>query len=244
VPVAGAAAAEAAAADASDLFDAVVLTIPVPQLLELGGDVDSELRARPQLRAALAAVQYSSRYALALFWRREDAPAAAFFRELPWACRYVSRDEDPDLVFLSACASKRGVGARAGAGADEHAEPPSLLVHSSVPFALKRMATMETVAVGVEMAAKLAVLLPGMPPPAETRASVWRYSQVRKPLNSAPAALALGDERLPLILAGDAYSVHGSRFDGCYDSARRASELLLPCLGGGSAEHGPMTNAE
>ncbi|KAJ1618468.1 hypothetical protein T492DRAFT_1092239 [Pavlovales sp. CCMP2436] len=212
-------------ADVADelLFDAVVLTLPVPQVLGMGGEV-AELLERSDLLDALVSVQYSSRYAASYFYSLDDAAAKAYFEQLPWASRYVGKEEDPDLVFISLCAAKRG---------RTDAEPPSVLVHSSVPFALRRMDSAATADVGAEMLIKLRGLLPGLPSPADSRTLLWRWSQVRKPLAlpGGQAAIDLGEGGPPLVLAGDAYSEYGSRFDGCYDSARAASTLLLKQLG-------------
>jgi len=74
-------------------------------------------------------------------------------------------------------------------------------------------------------------LLPGLPEPVETRTTLWRLSQVRAPLESAHAAHTLADGDAPLILAGDALSKHGSRFDGCFESAHAAASALRTGLG-------------
>jgi renalase len=218
-PAAGAAASGAPPAGDGE-FDAVVLTLPVPQLLALEGEVPALLAASPDRLDALRAVQYSSRFALSLFWARDDAAARAFFDAREWACFYFDAQEEPALVFASRCAAKRG---------RVSDEPPSLVVHSSVPFALARRGA-DADAAGAEMLAALRARWPDMPAPLEARTTLWALSQVRRPLAGAPAALALGDGP-PLIVAGDALSRHGSRFDGCVESARRAAQLLGEQLG-------------
>jgi len=91
-------------------FDAVVLTMPVPHVLALGGAVAEALLARPELLEGLRGVQYSSRYALALFYAPDDERAAAFFAQLPWTCKYVPK--------VSAHATSDGARARARRGAE------------------------------------------------------------------------------------------------------------------------------
>ena len=56
----------------SEDFGAVVLTMPVPQILGLSGSISGMIRDRPEIKNALESVKYSSRYALGLFW---DEPA-------------------------------------------------------------------------------------------------------------------------------------------------------------------------
>ncbi|KAG8463200.1 hypothetical protein KFE25_011197 [Diacronema lutheri] len=202
-------------------FDAVVLTMPVPHVLALGGAVAEALLARPELLEGLRGVQYSSRYALALFYAPDDERAAAFFAQLPWTCKYVPKEEDDAVVFLSKCAAKR-----------DASEPPSLVVHSSVPFALSKLKeSVDPDDATAELLARVRALLPGLPEPVETRTTLWRLSQVRAPLESAHAAHTLADGDAPLILAGDALSKHGSRFDGCFESAHAAASALRTGLG-------------
>lgn len=228
---------------AEDLrFDAVVLTTPLPQLLELGGALPAAIDAHGGggLRAALGSAQYSTRFSLSLFWDGADEGARAFLDGLGWACRYVSRDEEPSLAFLSRCAAKRGVGA---------AEPPALLAHSSVPFALARTElAADDASARDELVESVRRLLPGLPAAREVRLMRWTYSQVRTPLALGAAAIGVGADapsgRLPVVLAGDALSAYGSRFDGCLDSARAACAVLSASLrAGGSGAAGPASSS-
>ncbi|KAG7280081.1 hypothetical protein CRUP_018037 [Coryphaenoides rupestris] len=79
-------------------FDAVVLTMPVPQILQLQGDLSDLLDA--EQRQQLEAVRYSSRYALALFY----PPATAI--PVPWAVRYVPGH--PCICYVAVDDRKRG----------------------------------------------------------------------------------------------------------------------------------------
>mmetsp|Transcript_13035 Transcript_13035/g.37283 ORF Transcript_13035/g.37283 Transcript_13035/m.37283 type:complete len:97 (+) Transcript_13035:3-293(+) len=86
--------------------------------------------------------------------------------------------------------------------------------------------------------------LPWLPSPLATSLHTWRVSQVRRPLASLPGGRACiplrasrGAEQRklpPLILASDAFSQHGSRFDGCVQSGEDAAAVLLDALSKGN----------
>ena len=55
--------------------------------------------------------------------------------QLPWAAKYVTKEEDDRLVFISFESRKREAGKRVGDGPG-----PTLVVHSSVPWGFKHSA--------------------------------------------------------------------------------------------------------
>uniref|UniRef100_A0A3Q2YLZ1 Renalase, FAD dependent amine oxidase n=1 Tax=Hippocampus comes TaxID=109280 RepID=A0A3Q2YLZ1_HIPCM len=69
----------------SQNFDSVLLTIPVPQILQLEGDLGDVLSV--QQRELLHGVSYSSRFALALFF----PPGTDL--GVPWGVRYYNNDD-------------------------------------------------------------------------------------------------------------------------------------------------------
>jgi predicted NAD/FAD-dependent oxidoreductase len=195
-------------------FDAVVLTPPAPQLLAMLGAGDGagwlDAGMEGHLRSALRSLQYSSRYALSLFF--DTSAAQVFAIEVDWVVSYV--ENDPTLVFFSLDSAKRGA-----------AGPPTLVAHSSVPFGLKRAASKSPDhLVQGEMMEAVRRRLPWLPNPSAAKLYTWSVSQVRKPIDNLPAGRAclhvpppagVPEGAPPLLLAGDAFSVHGSRFDGC-----------------------------
>ena len=70
-------------------FDAVVLTMPAPQILGLAGSVADLISARPDIKSGLESVGYSSRYALGLFW---DEPAVNLGMGAGKVAEYISDD--------------------------------------------------------------------------------------------------------------------------------------------------------
>ncbi|KAK5905410.1 hypothetical protein CgunFtcFv8_001377 [Champsocephalus gunnari] len=180
----------------SEMFDAVVLTIPVPQILQLEGDL-REMLTPPQ-QQQLSSVLFSSRFALALFF----PPDASF--SFSWAARYV-RDSSV-IVYICHDSAKRNAAPSLG---------PSLVVHSSVPFGL---AHLERDAADVQpiIMQELQRLLPGLPQPISIKCHKWRYSQVLTGVPGSPGHMTLL-QFPPLLCAGDGFS--HSNFDGCVDSA-------------------------
>jgi renalase len=83
----------------SENFHGVILTIPVPQILQLAGTFQDCLKNH---RSLLEKVEYSSRYALALYFSKE-----AHF-EMPWTAKYVK--DHPCIRFVSVDSVKRGTG--------------------------------------------------------------------------------------------------------------------------------------
>ena len=79
--------------------DAVVLTLPVPQLMKLQGDVQSLLEP---WKSNLDSVVYSSRYAMGLYFDGQNQ------LDVPWDCKYV--DDNDCIRFVGIDNAKRGVG--------------------------------------------------------------------------------------------------------------------------------------
>lgn len=206
----------------SELFDAVVLTLPTPQLLELQGETLRSLLAPHHEALSRVASRYSSRYAACAWY---DESAWPIFAALPWASKYVRGSSS--LVYVSVEPKKREL---------EAASAPAVLLHSSVPYALAHMdaAADEVLA---EMLADLGKEVGGLPSPTKTKLHRWRYSQVPPPateLNGGTGvvpgaeggAMLLGGAGAgALVLAGD--GLVGSNFDNTMHSARSACALVV-----------------
>ncbi|XP_053197623.1 renalase [Scomber japonicus] len=179
----------------SETFDAVVLTMPVPQILQLQGDVGDILSVSQ--REQLDRVQYSSRFAVALFF----PPDVVF--SFDWTARYVS--DNSVIRYIAADSRKR------------HADSggPSLVVHTCVQFGVDHL-EQDKDDVQPIILQELHKLLPGLPQPISTKCQKWRYSQVITCVPDAPGHMTILDQPL-LVAAGDAF-IH-SNFDGCVESA-------------------------
>ncbi|KAJ8022431.1 Renalase [Holothuria leucospilota] len=188
-------------------YDAVILTMPVPQVLQLKGLVAEKLDQTPSIKSSLEKVQYSSRYALALFY----PPGVTL--DLPWKAKYEQEDEC--IRFISVDSKKRG----------NESACTALVVHTSVPFGIKYL---ETAKEEVEplILNHLDKLVPNLPAPVRTKCQRWRYSQVSTPLEGSPGTLVLDEgPSHVLLVAGDGMS--HSNLDGCIDSAEATCKRLI-----------------
>ncbi|XP_023571988.1 renalase isoform X2 [Octodon degus] len=141
-------------------FDFVVLTMPVPQILQLQGDFVNLISEYQ--RQQLESVSYSSRYALGLFYE------AGMKIDVPWAGQYIT--SNPCIRFVSIDNKKRNI---------ESSEiGPSLVVHTTVPFGVTYLEhSIEHVQELILQ--QLENILPGLPPPVATTCYKWRHSQVK-----------------------------------------------------------------
>lgn len=195
-------------AGGSEMFDAVVLTMPVPQILQLQGDVGDILSV--QQKQQLDAVVYSSRFAVALFF----PPDVVF--SFSWAARYVTGNKC--ICYIAADSRKRN--------ADVPGRGPSLVVHTSVPFGLEHLEK-DKDDVQPIILQELYKLLPDLPQPISTKCQKWRYSQVLTSVPDCPGQITVLDRPL-LVCGGDAFT--HSNFDGCVESALSVLSVLKAAL--------------
>ncbi|XP_073345705.1 renalase isoform X2 [Pagrus major] len=195
-------------AGGSEMFDAVVLTMPVPQILQLQGDVGHMLSV--EQRQQLDGVVYSSRFALALFF----PPDVSF--SFSWAARYVTNNRC--ICYVAADSRKRN--------ADGPGRGPSLVVHTSVPFGVEHLEK-DKEDVQPIILQELHKLLPDLPQPISIKCQKWRFSQVLTSVPDCPGHMIIHDRPL-LVCGGDAF-VH-SNFDGCVESALSVLSVLKASL--------------
>jgi len=193
-------------------FEAVVTTMPVPQLLATPprpeGYIEGNfLEVVPQdLLVKLKAVRYNSVFCLGVFFDVDVAEGLG----IKWKSKYFP--EDPVIRYVSFDNSRRG----------DSSAPTSICVQSHVSFAEKNLHKTKQ-----EMAEPLMDalyhLLPELPPPSSLVSHKWRYSQTSVPFEGTPGAVLL-HQSPTLIAAGDSFS--HSNFDGCIASAHAANKLL------------------
>ncbi|XP_028264196.1 renalase isoform X2 [Parambassis ranga] len=183
-------------AGGSERFDAVILTMPVPQILQLQGELEHFLSV--QQKQQLDNVVYSSRFAVALFF----PPDVVF--SFSWGARYVT--DSSCIRYIAVDSRKRNADPRQG---------PSLVVHTSVPFGLENLER-DKEDVQPIILQELHRLLPGLPQPISIKCQKWRYSQVLTSVPDCPGHMTLCEQPL-LVCGGDAFC--HSNFDGCVESA-------------------------
>ncbi|XP_053167027.1 renalase isoform X2 [Hemicordylus capensis] len=192
----------------SDQFDIVILTMPVPQILQLQGDIVKIINKSQ--RQQLESVSYSSRYALGLFYE------AGTQIDVPWAAQYISNN--PCIRFISIDNKKRNI--------ESSDIGPSVVVHTSVPFGTEHL-EWDKEKVQQLILEQLEEIIPSLPKPASIKCQRWRYSQVTKAFPDCPGRITLHTKPF-LVCGGDGF-IH-SNFDGCIDSAMSIVEALKSSL--------------
>jgi len=186
-------------------FDAMILTIPIPQVLDLKGDINEMIINNPVVHDKLKSVEYSTRFAVGLFYDTSvDIP-------VQWTAKYISGHDIYRYVAIDN--KKRG----------DLTGPTSVVAHTSVPFGIKNIdATPESMK---DMLVKsLMELFPTWPKPASVKCLKWKFSQVSRSYPSNDGCLVLNEKPL-VILAGDAFTKSG--LDGCAISAKAAANQFL-----------------
>jgi len=183
--------------------DVVILTMPVPQIMQLSGDIPSLLNG---CHKQMSDVRYSLRFALGLFY----PPTAEV--DVSWSAKYTPKN--PCLCFISIDNKKRGKDLKHGL---------SIVAHASVPWTIRHFDD-DFKDVEKAMTEQLMKELPGLPSAAtHSRLLRWRYSQVQEPYDGTPGHIVLNEN--PLVLcAGDGFT--HSNFDGCVDSALSTVEYF------------------
>ena len=206
----------------SELFDVVILTMPVPQILELLSNSPNVTSAPSQsnqewssLKSSLETVQYSSRYALAIVYDGHDNNEKEFVKnnvclENGACAKYIC--DDSVFRYVSLDSYKR---ANTLNSPKTEALPMSVVFHTSVPFGVEHI---EKTPEEVEpiLLNRVKKLFPTWPEPAAIKCQKWRYSQVQTAYPGEPGCVKLVET--PLLLAGGDAFTH-SNFDGCIASA-------------------------
>ncbi|XP_051838613.1 renalase [Antechinus flavipes] len=192
----------------SELFDIIILTMPIPQILQLQGDIKNLISEKQKQQ--LASVRYSCRFALGLFYE------AGTQIDVPWAAQYVPKN--PCICFISIDNRKRDVDA-ADLG-------PSVVIHTTTSFGMENLEkNIEDVQDVILQ--QVSGVLPGLPTPTSTTCHRWTYSQVTKAFPNCPGQMTLHKNPL-LVCGGDGFT--RSSFDGCLESALHIMEALKPHL--------------
>jgi len=192
-------------------FDGIVLTMPVPQILQMKGNIRElfQTAALINIKTKLEKVSYSSRYALAA-WFASDASL-----DVNWSAKYFF--DDPCIRYVSIDPKKRGV--------QTSDTGTVVVVHTSVPYGLQHLEDDVELVKG-EIMSRLKIAIPQLQSltPLSVKCQRWRYSQVYKAYEGAPGCVVVQSSPL-LVLAGDGF-VSMSHFDGCVDSALAAEKAV------------------
>ena len=196
----------------SEMFDSALMTMPVPQILQLPG-MDKILSKN--LTKKLTNVKYSSRYALALFYDKYEPDVQLSQDVIETGAHYIT--DDPIFCYAGIDGLKKGL----------NNSPTSVVFHTKVPWGIKQLETPipEVEKILVEHYQKR---YPNWPSPISVKCLRWRYSQVSTPYDGFPGAIILNENPL-LIAAGDGF-VHRSGLDACLESATKACDIFCSKL--------------
>lgn len=193
----------------SSNFDAVILTQPTPQILDMVGaaGVPSDVIAE------LGNVEYSSRFALAVYYDGDNIGYDSMLEGVN--AKYISGE--PIVRFVA-------LGNLKTDGKSSPGSKLSVVVHTSGPFGTDNLEASKE-EMGPVMEKKLRELFPTWPQSVDSKPHKWRYSQVSRPYTESPGCISLSDDPAPLIAAGDAFT--HSNFDGCVASAEAVVARLI-----------------
>ena len=187
--------------DGSEIFDGVVLTIPLPQVSALQGDLGTHLKAHEKV---FSDAEYSSRYAVAFAYKRST--------HLPftWSSKYF---QDDVIRYVSYEARKRGV---------VETLAPVLMIHTAVPFGMHHLEDDKQEIIKT-VQSRLLMLVPGLPPPVDSYCVRWRYSQVRRQVCSSNGYLIVHQNPM-VVLTGDAFTY--SNLEGSFKAAEATARMI------------------
>ena len=217
----------------SECFDAVILTMPVPQILELISSSNlntgnSNNNENGELLASqLKSVQYSSRYAIALFYDCDsDKGKEAIWKNIKLqndACaKYITGDSI--FRYVSLDSYKRSNDKVDQTKSDGGViMPVSVVFHSSVPFGIEHIEK-TTEEVQPLLLRRINELFPSWPKPTAVKCQKWRFSQVQTAYPGGSGCIKLSEKPL-LIAGGDAFT--HSNFDGCIRSAQAIVDTVF-----------------
>lgn len=184
-----------------EMYDSVVLTLPVPVVLNLEGNFKNSIPKH--IYEKLQKVKYSSRDCLMLFYDKK----------LPvnWAAKYIPHDEIFRYVAIQE--NKLGISSNQS----------SVVFHTSIQFGEKYKAVDDEIVKSV-LLKHAQQLFREWEDPIEVQHYKWNYSQVLKPYENTPAKVILCTKPL-IIIAGDGFTT--SNVDGCITSAQSTADTVI-----------------
>lgn len=182
----------------SAIFDAVVFTIPAPQLL----DINMDGLMSQEISDSISKVQFTPRFSLMAVF--EEAP------EYDWVMKY----HDDDVVRFTVWDNVKR----------SHGLDPTLLIHTSALYAVRNTDVKTKEEVGEEMLERLKELFPELPAPKKAIPHFWRYGQTYKPYPGAPGLVTINEN--PLIVAGGDSFMQTSNLSMCAKAAELLADRV------------------
>lgn len=187
-----------------DSFSSIILTMPIPQLLNIGGNFRQVLEGDAEMYNNLCSVKFNAVFTLALFY---DRPMYGFTQ----IAKYFPKD--PVIRFVAVDNLKRR----------KNDAPTSVLIQTHREFAASNFGLTKEEMEPI-LYKHVMELMPELPTPASVKCHRWRYSQVDTPYPGCQSSLVLHTDPL-LMAAGDSFT--NSNVDGCLTSADDAANTFL-----------------
>lgn len=186
-----------------DEAEAVIVTVPVPQVLsDFKGSIAQLIDQNQEIKDKLSQVKYSSRFSVGLFY-----PTSVIKLNVPWRIYYVDKNDNEYLRFLAVDNAKR----------NKNEPPYSLIAQTSIEFGAEHIDDDKTV-IGEQIKEKIFEFLPDLPHDiSNTKYHKWKYSQVIQSYPDKPGYVTLNDQPL-LLLSGDSFAGE-SKFEACIEAA-------------------------
>jgi len=195
------------------VYDAIILTIPVPQILTLEQSVFAT-----DIVSRLKCVEYSSRFALGAVFHPEHNIQGP-------SVQYLSPDESPIFRYISLDNLRR----------KSNAEATCVVAHTSCSYGERFVETSPALKRD-ELLTELQRLFPQWPEAKDALAHKWRYSQVVKPFDGETDAVVLSPSPQSvkaifnkgglIVGAGDAFA-GSSGLENCISSGETAAKMVI-----------------
>jgi len=201
--------------DKTEHFDVVVFTQPVPQYINVispegrpSGNYMQLISKNLQVFENLQKVKYYSSFSLGLMYNKPLQLG------IDRTVRYFP--DNAIIRYMSVDTVRRG----------KPNEPTSIIVQTQRAWA-EQFIVLDKHSAASIILAELKKYFSDLPEPDHLIPHRWRYSQTAVPYPKAPGAIELCSAPV-LIGAGDSFSV--SNVEGCFHSAKVASELIMRSL--------------
>jgi renalase len=191
-----------------DVFDVVILTMPVPQVLDLQGSLQEIINENYEMKENLKSVKFSSRYALCLFFDSNCKFNAG------WDAKYV--DDSEVFRYISFDNRKR----------NRPALPSAVVFHTTMQYG-ENNAYRDLNDIKNELLGHVEEMFPDWPEPAHIKCQRWEYSQVISPYTGQPGCLTISEHPL-LVAGGDSFM--SSHVDGCISSAFILADTVVKVI--------------
>jgi len=185
--------------EGTESFDAVILTPPVPDILEIQGSF-REIMSEEHLHK-LKQIKYSSRFVLVLVYNQ--------VLNVTWAATYMPSDQ----IFRYAAIQEKKV--------ESGSCHSSVVLHTSVEFGTEYKEPEEVQSILEEHVRRI---FPEWPQPIRVNCYKWDHSQVTSAYENKPGCVVLHTKPL-VVITGDGFTA--SNFDGCIAAANSTIDVMF-----------------